>query len=180
MQPPIQTHLKCGIKLTSSTISCSRNCWSSTDNFLEATISGLIAMIITGFSGTLVQYIQSLRGSSCDHIVWMLDRSWTKRSGLVCIILMVSLAVVDKRAGKAAEKVYADAEIRWWWTISSEPAQNPPPPMTGPAREPTIISTSAASTFWCSVMPRPLRPRTPNDQVSSKIRRNLYLNLSSI
>src|SRR4051794_31914956 len=42
------------------------------------------------------------------------------------------------------------------------------------------MSTSAASTCWCSVIPRPVRPRTPKDQVSSRMRRNLYLSLSSI
>src|ERR1700761_8844573 len=94
--------------------------------------------------------------------------------------MRVSPAVTAEMAGSAAEKVYDAAERRWCSTTSSDPAQKPPAAERGAAMDPIIMSTSAASTCLCSMSPRPVRPRTPKDQVSSRIRRNLYFNLSSI
>ena len=96
------------------------------------------------------------------------------------MISKVLLAVDASMAGNAAEKVYAREAIRWWSTISALPAQKPPLAHSGPLKEPTIMSTCDVSTFCASVIPRPVLPRTPKDQVSSRIRRNLYCNLSSI
>lgn len=168
------------IEPTSSTISCKICLCSSTDSRFDDTTSGFRTRYMIGFSAALEQYTQSLRGSSWDHIVLIFSRSCVMISGPEWSRASDSLAVVDSRAGNAAEKQYAVAEMRWWWTISSEPAQNPPPAIRGPAREPTIMSTSVGSTFWCSVMPRPVRPRMPKDQLSSRMRRNLYRCFNSI
>lgn len=167
-------------KLTSSTTSCKRSSWSVLRSFFVATTSGFRTSIKIGFSIELVQRTQSLRGSNCAHIVLIFSLTWAMISGLFCIIDRASLAVVASIAGSAAEKVYAAADIRWCSTISSEPAQKPPPAHNGPAREPIIISISDGSTFCCSVTPLPVRPKTPKDHVSSRIRRNLYRSLNSI
>lgn len=149
-------------------------------HLLLATKSPFSAKIMMGFSAELVQCTQSLLGSNCAHIVLMFSLTVVNISGITCSMDKTSLAVVASMAGSAAEKVYADAEIRWCSTMASEPAQKPPPAHKGPAKEPTIMSTSAASTFWCSVMPRPVLPKTPKDQVSSRISRNLYCRPSAI
>lgn len=66
-----------------------------------------------GFSGELVQWTQSLRGSNCVFITLIFSRHCTRISGFDWIMLIVSLAVVASIAGRAAEKVYAAEVIRW-------------------------------------------------------------------
>lgn len=166
-------------KLTSSTHSWRSRSWSSKERFRALTMSSLKTMSMMGFSGALVQTTQSLRGSSCAFMVLMFSRQWAITSGFDCSMFRVSLAVTASIAGSAAEKVKEADEMRWCSTTSLAPAQNPPPAQSGPAREPMIMSTCEGSTFCASVRPRPVRPRTPNDQVSSKMMRNLYFSFSS-
>lgn len=78
----------------------------------EATTSGFKTRIMMGLSTLLVQMTQSLLGSSCARIALILSRSAVSISGCSWSMEMVSLAVVDSSAGRAAEYVYDADEMR--------------------------------------------------------------------
>lgn len=65
-----------------------------------------------GLSTLLVQLTQSLLGSNCARMALILSRSAVSNSGCSWSIEMVSLAVVESSAGRAAEYVYDADEIR--------------------------------------------------------------------
>lgn len=65
-----------------------------------------------GLSIAVCVLTQSLRGSNCTRIALMFSRSVVKMSGCSCSSEIVSLAVVDSNAGRAAEYVYDAEEMR--------------------------------------------------------------------
>ena len=81
-------------------------------SFFASITSCLRTSNIIGLSTELDTLIQSLLGSNCARIAFTFSLSPVRISGCSCSNEMVSLAVVDKSAGRAAEYVYEAEEMR--------------------------------------------------------------------
>ena len=144
--------------------------------------------------------MQSTR-SRTARIARMLSWSVLRIEGALRRMLMPSEAETARRAGTAAEKTKEVPLIRWWSTTMREPAQKPPAEFRPLATEPRSMSIWVActtdnlndgtravdgsertrtGTLYSSVRPRPVLPTVPKEMLSSRMRRYLYLSLSSI
>jgi len=92
---------------------------------------------------------------------------------------MASRAAVALKGGSDAEKQYEADDSLWCDTIAWSETQKPPTVASVLDMDAQIRDTSVAFIPQCSRHPLPVLPSTPNEPVSSRRTRNLYLSASS-